>query len=206
VVLRLAHVPEHQPGIRAANPPLCATAAQGASAMKNQRRFTATSQTTIRDLQRILTQTKATSLKIEQDVMKGDVKVIFDRAGKRYTMTADTWKDSLDNLRAIGLTITYLYRALESYGVKTEEVRFDQIFDQLFGGFIATPDDSVLMLGSGRSAWFDVLGVKADATKADIRNAFRALSKIHHPDAGGAAEDFKRLRHAYDEGMKATKK
>jgi DnaJ-domain-containing protein 1 len=172
----------------------------------SNRRFTATSQTTIRDLQRILTQTKATSLKIEQDVMKGDVKVTFDRAGKRYTMTANTWKDSLDNLRAIGLTITYLYRALESYGVKTEEVRFDQIFDQLFGGFIATPDDSVLMLGSGRSAWFDVLGVKADATKADIRSAYRALSKIHHPDYGGDAEDFKRLRRAYDDGMKASKK
>lgn len=174
--------------------------------MSKQRRFSATSQTTIRDLQRIMTQMQATSLKIDQDVMRGDVKVTFDRAGKRYTMLADTWSDSLDNLRAIGLTITYLYRALESYGVKIEEARFDEIFDRIFGGMIATPDDSVLMLGSGRAQWWEVLGVKGDSTKADIKNAFRALSKIHHPDAGGDAEDFKRLRHAYDEGLKAAKK
>lgn len=174
--------------------------------MTNRRRFSATSQTTIRDLQRIMTTIGATSLRIDQDVMQGEVKVTYDRAGKRYVMTADTWEDSLDNLRAIGLTISYLYRALEAYGVKVEESKFDQIFDQLFGGFIATPDDSVLMLGSGRAAWFETLGVKADASKADIRNAFRALSKIHHPDAGGDPEDFKRLRAAYDNGLKIARK
>jgi DnaJ family protein A protein 2 len=99
-----------------------------------------------------------------------------------------------------------LYRALEAYGVKVEETKFDQIFDQLFGGFIATPDDTVLMLGSGKAMWHEVLGIKPDAAKADIRNAFRALSKIHHPDAGGDPNDFKRLREAYDAGMKVAKK
>lgn len=171
-----------------------------------KRRFSATSQTTIKDLQRIMQTIGATSLKIDQDVMQGAVKVTYDRAGKRYVMTADTWSDSLDNLRAIGLTISYLYRALEAYGVTVEETKFDQIFDQLFGGFIATPDDTVLMLGSGKATWFEVLGVKPDAAKADIRNAFRALSKIHHPDYGGNAEDFRRLRDAYDAGMKISKK
>jgi hypothetical protein len=171
-----------------------------------KRRFTATSQTTIRDLQRIMTQLAATSLKIDQDVMGGTVKVVFDRAGVRYTLAADTWPDSLDNLRAIGLTITYLYRALEAYGVQIEEARFDEIFQRIFGGMIATPDDTTLLLGSGKAPWYDVLGVKADASKTDIRNAFRALSKIHHPDYGGDAGDFRRLRDAYDAGLKAAKK
>ena len=174
--------------------------------MSTKRRFSATQQTTVKDLQRIMTQIGSTSLRIDQDVMNGAMSVIFDRAGTRYKMTADVWKDSIDNLRAIGLTITYLYRALEAYGVKIEESKFDTIFQQLFGGFIATPDDSVLMLGSGRSTWFEILGVKQDATKADIRNAFRALSKIHHPDAGGDPNDFKRLRGAYDDGLKIAKK
>ena len=169
--------------------------------MQKKRRFSATQQTTVRDLQRIMMQLKASSLKINQDVMTGVVEVVFDRNGKRFKMTSDTWTDSVDNLRAIGLTISYLYRALESYGVKVEESKFDQIFDQLFGGFIATPDDTVLMLGDGNDEWWIVLGVEQTSDKRAIQNAYRALAKIHHPDAGGDAGTFKRLRMAYDKGM-----
>lgn len=174
--------------------------------MKHSRRFSATSTTTVRDLQRVMIQINATSLKINQDVMTGVVEVIFDRNGRRYKLTADTWKDSLDNLRAIGLTITYLYRAIESYGVKIEQTRFDEIFERMFGGFIATPDDSVLMLSSGAADWWTVLGVEPNATAAAIKNAFRALAKTHHPDAGGDPADFKRLRAAYDAGMAQANK
>ena len=169
--------------------------------MSNKRRFTATQQTTVRDLQRIMTQLKASSLKINQDVMTGLVEVVFDRNGKRFKMTSDTWSDSVDNLRAIGLTISYLYRTLEAYGVKIEESKFDQIFDQLFGGFIATPDDTVLMLGDGSGEWWTVLGVESTADKRAIQNAYRALAKVHHPDSGGDAETFRRLRQAYEKGM-----
>jgi len=169
--------------------------------MQKKRRFSATQQTTVRDLLRIMMQLKASSLKINQDVMTGVVEVVFDRNGKRFKMTSDTWTDSVDNLRAIGLTISYLYRALESYGVKVEESKFDQIFDQLFGGFIATPDDTVLMLGDGNDEWWIVLGVEQTSDKRAIQNAYRALAKIHHPDAGGDIEMFKRLRSAYDKGI-----
>ena len=170
------------------------------------RRFSATQQTTVKDVQRIMTKISATSLRIEQDVMGGGVKVIFDRAGKRFVRECTRWEDSIDNLRAIGLQIDYLYRALEVYGVDMSEIDFDREFDAIFSGFLAAPDDSVLMLGSGQANWWDVLGIKADASKDDIRNAFRALARIHHPDAGGHEEDFKRLRMAYDEAMKAAKK
>jgi len=170
------------------------------------RRFQATQQTTVRDLQRIMTKIAATSLRIEQDVMGGGVKVIFDRAGKRYVRECTRWTDSIDNLRAIGLQIDYLYRALEIYGVEMSETSFDQEFDTIFGGFLATPDDTALLLGSGKGIWWEVLGVTPDAVKADIRNAFRALSKIHHPDAGGNEDDFKRLRAAYDEAIRIAKK
>lgn len=169
--------------------------------MATKRRFSATSQTTVRDLQRVMMTIGATSLKINQDVMSGGGEVIFDRNGKRYKMTADTWIDSLDNLRAIGLTITYLYRALESYGVKIEESKFNSIFESLFGGFIATPEDTVLMLGDGSEDWWKVLGVEQTADKRALQNAFRALAKIHHPDAGGDAQTFAKLRAAYDKGM-----
>jgi hypothetical protein len=174
--------------------------------MKNNRRFTASQQTTIRDLQRIMTKIGATSLKIDQDVMQGGVKVIFDRAGKRYVRECKKYSDSIDNLRAIGLQIEYLYRALEVLANDIDESSFDIEFDTIFGGLIATPDDSALLLGDGKQPWHVLLGVQKEATHNDIRNAFRALSKVHHPDAGGNEEDFKRLRAAYDDGMKAVKK
>ena len=173
--------------------------------MKQTRRFSATQQTTVRDLQRIMGKIGATSLRIEQDVMGGGVKVIFDRVGKRYVRECTRWPDSIDNLRAIGLQIDYLYRALEVYGVDMSETSFDQEFDGIFGGFLATPDDTALLLGDGKANWWEVLGVQADATKDDIRNAFRALALVHHPDHGGKDEDFKRLRGAYDDAMKARK-
>jgi hypothetical protein len=169
------------------------------------RRFSATQQTTVRDLQRIMTKIAATSLRIEQDVMGGGVKLIFDRAGKRYVRECHRWESSLDNLRVIGLQIEYLYRALEVYGVDINETSFDQEFDNVFAGYLAIPDDNALLLGDGSAKWWEVLGIKADATHEDVRNAFRALAKFHHPDAGGNEEDFKRLRRAYDEAVKVAK-
>jgi DnaJ-class molecular chaperone len=44
---------------------------------------------------------------------------------------------------------------------------------------------------------YDVLGVKPDATKTEIKKAFRKLALTHHPDKGGDAEDFKRINGAY---------
>jgi hypothetical protein len=170
------------------------------------RRFSATQQTTVKDLQRIMTKIAATSLRIEQDVMGGGVKVIFDRGGKRYIRECTRWPESLDNLRAIGLQVDYLYRALEIYGVDMSEATFDQEFDNVFSGYLATPDDISLLLGDGKASWWEVLGIRPDANRDDVRNAFRALARIHHPDAGGNEEDFKRLRAAFDEAMKAVKK
>ena len=169
------------------------------------RRFEATQITTIRDLQRVMTKIGATSLRIDQDVMQGGVKVVFDRAGKRYVRECNQYENSLDNLRVIGLQIEYLYRALEVYAEDIVESSFDLEFDRIFNGFLATPDDSALLLGDGKSPWFEILGIKADANRNELRNAFRALSLVHHPDRGGRDEDFKRINDALREGMKVAK-
>ena len=47
--------------------------------------------------------------------------------------------------------------------------------------------------------------MKPDAKREDVRNAFRALSLVHHPDRGGKDEDFKRINEAFKEGMKIAK-
>ena len=147
----------------------------------------------------------ATSLRIEQDVMGGGVKVIFDRGGKRYVRECSRWPDSLDNLRAIGLQIDYLYRALEVYGVDMSEVTFDAEFNNVFAGYLATPDNTALLLGDGNAPWHEVLGIRPDANRNDIRNAYRSLSRIHHPDVGGNSEDFRRLTLAFNQAMRVAK-
>jgi hypothetical protein len=157
------------------------------------------------DFYHLMTDLKATSLKIEQDVMKGTARVVFDRNGRRYVFNGEKFDDSTDNLRAIYHTIRYLYKALDEYGVVKEEHAFDTIFEQVFGGFIAPPDDSALLLSDGRLPWWEILGVEQLADKGAITNAFRALSKVHHPDVGGNLDDFKRLRKAYDDALKQLK-
>jgi hypothetical protein len=169
------------------------------------RRFSAQQTTIVKDLQRVMTNISATSLRIEQDVMGGGVKVVFDRAGKRYVRECNKYENSLDNLRVIGLQIEYLYRALEVYAEDIVESSFDLEFDRIFSGFLAAPDDTALLLGDGNLPWFEILGVRPEASKQDIRNAFRALSITHHPDSGGDEEDFKRINHAFREGMKVAK-
>jgi hypothetical protein len=162
-----------------------------------KRRFTAQLETTQRDLVTIIKKMGATSLQINQDILKGAVEIIFDREGQRYVFRCSKYPDALDNLRAAQLTITYLWRAVEEYGVTSEQQTLDRAFAQFFLGFAATPDDTVLLLGSGTESWWDVLGVPPDADEPTIRNAYRALARAHHPDAGGDTADFRRLQDAY---------
>jgi DnaJ-domain-containing protein 1 len=44
----------------------------------------------------------------------------------------------------------------------------------------------------------ELLGVAVDADKAEIRHAYRAASKLHHPDMGGDVRQFTAIQHAYD--------
>ncbi|MGD9891801.1 MAG: DnaJ domain-containing protein [Dehalococcoidia bacterium] len=177
--------------------------------MTEQRRFKATEQTTIRDLQATMRQMGATSLKIGQDFTSGEYEIVFDRAGRRYVFRCNKWKNSLDNLRAAQRTISLLYQAMEEYGTTQTVSRGSASgsgqkvdpFLQFFLPFEATPDDTVLLLGSGAAPWWEVLGVSQSASRTEIVNAFRALAKVHHPDTGGTADDFKRLRSAYEQAL-----
>lgn len=46
--------------------------------------------------------------------------------------------------------------------------------------------------------FYDVLGVKRDASQKEIKSAFRKLAQKYHPDAGGDEEKFKEISEAYD--------
>lgn len=46
--------------------------------------------------------------------------------------------------------------------------------------------------------FYDVLGVKRDATDDEVKKAFRKLAAKYHPDRGGDEEKFKEISEAYD--------
>ncbi len=46
--------------------------------------------------------------------------------------------------------------------------------------------------------YYDILGVKKDATKAEIKKAYRAKAKQYHPDKGGDEAKFKEINNAYE--------
>jgi hypothetical protein len=186
--------------------------------MPTARRFSASLPTIHRDLQAVLRKMRATGLRITQalDERGAEAAIQFDRAGRRYVVRCARYAHPDDNLRAAQLAIRYLYDAMEALGVASSDQAIARAggatsgphaapdaFAQFFLGFEAVPDDTVLMLGSGSDAWWEVLGIERTATKMDIQNAYRALSKVHHPDAGGDAERFRRLRAAYDAAIKA---
>ena len=46
--------------------------------------------------------------------------------------------------------------------------------------------------------YYDILGVKRDASADDIKKAFRKLAVKYHPDAGGDEQKFKEISEAYE--------
>src|SRR4030067_2286367 len=131
-----------------------------------RRRFTATPTRTAHNFQTLMTTLKATSLKIEQDMMSGHAKVVFDRNGRRYIVECMHFARSDHNLRACYHTIRILYKVLAELGVVTNDKLLDETFDKIFGGFLATPDDAVLQLNDGKAPWWVVLRIPRHPTHA----------------------------------------
>ncbi len=50
---------------------------------------------------------------------------------------------------------------------------------------------------AGKKNYYDILGVKRDATDDEIKKAFRKLAAKNHPDAGGDEQKFKEISEAY---------
>lgn len=111
------------------------------------------------------------------------VAVYFKRKGNDVVLACDQYADLHDNIRAIGKTIEAL-RGIERWGAS-------DMLDRAFTGFtaLAAPEQ-----------WWQVLGVSAAATQAEIDAAWRQLMLAAHPDReGGSDEVAARLNRARDD-------
>lgn len=116
----------------------------------------------------------------------------FTWHGKSYAIPCDRWSKVEHNVRAIALTIEAM-RGLERWGAK-------HMLEAMFHGFKALPG------GKTSSAWWEVLRVPRTATLQQIREAYRALAKTEHPDAGGSDASMAALNKAYEEALSQFEK
>lgn len=55
-----------------------------------------------------------------------------------------------------------------------------------------------------RPRWAEIMGLDVPCTRHQVKAAYRKLSKLHHPDAGGDEGEFVRLETAYREALAAA--
>ena len=109
------------------------------------------------------------------------VAVYFTYKKKPMCFACDRWTLVEDNMRAIAKTIDAL-RGIERWGS-------GQMVEQAFTGFTALP---------APEQPFQVLGVGANATEAEVSAAYRRLAMEHHPDRGGDPSQMARINAARD--------
>lgn len=100
----------------------------------------------------------------------------------QVAIPCDRWTRIEQNVQAIALTVEAM-RGMERWGAK-------HMIKAMFSGFKALP--------AGDSAWWVQLGVDQGATKEQIKEAYRALCKVHHPDVGGNPDQFLKVQKAYE--------
>jgi hypothetical protein len=111
------------------------------------------------------------------------VAVYWHKRGQPMRCIAiDRYNLIADNIAAVAATLEAM-RAIERHGGA-------EILERTFTGFAALSDGS-------QKPWREVLGLTTqDLTIGGVDDAFRRLAKIHHPDAGGNAEQFRELSEA----------
>ncbi len=121
-----------------------------------------------------------------QSIYDMGVSVYFRRNGRDVVLACDQYDEIHANVRAIGKTIEAL-RGIERWGAS-------DMLDRAFTGFEALP---------APEQWWQVLGVSAGASSAEIDAAYREQAKTAHPDRGGSDAAMARLNRARDDGRAA---
>jgi len=119
------------------------------------------------------------------------VAVYFKYKNQDMVFACDTYRKVEDNLWAIRKTIEAL-RGIQRWGAS-------DMMERSFTGFTALPAPAATV----KKEWWDVLELRRDASKESIKERYRLLANIYHPDKpNGSTEKMSELNKAYEEGMK----
>lgn len=110
------------------------------------------------------------------------ITVRFIKDGREVVLSADSQDSPRDNLKLVQLCIDDM-RMIERRGLDT---LMRSAYLQLEG-----PQGTV------KRDPYEVLGVRPGAPSEAVLGAYRALSKVRHPDAGGSAEAMQELNEAF---------
>lgn len=104
-----------------------------------------------------------------------------ERQAPPKCMAIDQYDRVADNLAAIAATLEAM-RAIERHGGAA-------ILDRAFKGFVA--------IESPDADWARVFNIKPESTETEVRDRYRYLRSLHHPDNGGDAEKFDQVQKAW---------
>lgn len=121
------------------------------------------------------------------------VAVYFKLDGNSCSLACDAWDTVADNIHALMKTVEAM-RGIDRW-------KCSEVLERMFTGFKALP---ALGEGSGTSWWVE-LGIEADATVADIEEAFRLRAKSLHPDVGGDPVRWNDIVQAKHQGLQTAK-
>lgn len=116
------------------------------------------------------------------------VAIYFKHKGIDIVMCCDTYFRVWENVYALGKGIEAL-RGMERWGVS-------EFMERAFTGFKALPE-------AREQQWFEILGVPPASPADIIKEAYRKLVQIHHPDKGGTVDGFTRIKNAYLQGLES---
>lgn len=108
------------------------------------------------------------------------VAVYFMESGEQRVIACDKWRTVGENMYAIAKSIEAM-RGIDRWGCS-------DMLNRMFTGFKALPENA------GGTWWADYFGVPEDASKEDVRAAYRNMAKTMHPDQGGSEEQFQELQ------------
>jgi hypothetical protein len=147
----------------------------------------------------VATYTRSGEVKMyaDQSAAKEDpgVAVYYTWDGDQYALSCDKWNTVTDNLQALNKAVEAI-RVIERWGT-------GEMMKAAFSGFKPLPEPPKEQPKA--KTWWEILGISQHAFDSEIRDAYRRLAKIHHPDAGGSAVMFNLINQAYQQGMAAKR-
>jgi hypothetical protein len=139
---------------------------------------------------------KVTELLISSNVTLGNLKptdagvaIYFTWDGLSTCVAVDRYAKVEENLQAIHHVIEAERTKLRHGGLN--------LVRAAFRGYAKLPPPSA----AAAAPWYEVLGLDSSADVAAVESAWKRLRSQHHPDKGGDAAEFSRVKRAYDEAM-----